>query len=65
MISLRETVQFMCEIKINLNMQMIHTVKHVHVRSNNQEIECDNKMLGKVYLSKIFIQLDELLFGIT
>ena len=52
MISLRETVQFMCEIKINVNMQRIHTVKHVHVRSNNQEIECDNKMLGKYTYQK-------------
>ena len=51
----------MCEIKIQVNIQIIHTVKQM--KSNNQE-DCKNKMLGELYLSKIFIQWDELLFEI-
>ena len=34
MISLRETVQFMCEIKIKVNIQRRHTVKQI--KSYNQ-----------------------------
>ena len=63
MISLRETVQFMCEMKIKVNAQRIHTVKQI--KSDSQGIECENKMLGEIYLTKIFIQWDELLFGIS
>ena len=62
MISLRETVQLMCEIKINMNIQRIHceTKKYLITKE-----ECENKMLGEIYLSEIFIQWHELLVGIT
>ena len=33
-LSLRETVQLMCEMKIKVNTQRIHTVKQI--KSNNQ-----------------------------
>ena len=42
MISLRETVKFMCEMKIKVNTQRIHTVKQI--QSNNREIECESKI---------------------
>ena len=52
----------MCEIKIKVNTQRIHTVKQI--KSNNQGIGCENKMLGEIYLTRILRQWDELLFGI-
>ena len=33
-ISLRETVQFMCEMKIKVNTQRIHTVKKINTSTN-------------------------------
>ena len=62
LISLWETVQFLCEIKIMVNTQRIHTVKEKY--SNNQGIECENQMLGDIYLIKIFRQWNELLIWI-
>ena len=47
MISLRETVQFMCEMKIKVNTQRIHTV--TKNTSNNLGLECDNMILGDIY----------------
>ena len=37
MISLRETVQYMCEMKIKVNTKRIHTVKQI--KANNQGTE--------------------------
>ena len=47
MISLRETVQFMCEMKIKVNTQRIHTVKKN--TSNKLGLECDNIILRDIY----------------
>ena len=44
---MRETVQFMCEIKIKVNTQRIHTVKKN--TSNNLGLECDYMILGDIY----------------
>ena len=47
MIALRETVQFMCVMKIKGNTQRIHTVKQIHKK--NLGLECDNIILGDIY----------------
>ena len=50
-------------MKIKMNTQRIPTVKQI--KFDGQGIECENKMLWKIYLTKIFmIQCDELLFDI-
>ena len=43
----------MCEMKIKVNTQRIHTVKQI--KSNSQGIECEIKTLDEIYRAKIFI----------
>ena len=59
-ITLREAVQFICEMKIKVNNHRIHTVKQI--KSDSQGIEYETEMPGKIYLTIIFIQCDKLLF---
>ena len=47
--SLRETVQFMCEMKIKVNIQRIHSVKQINLITKE---ECENKMIGEIFYPK-------------
>ena len=51
MISLRETVQFMCEMKIKVNIQRIHSVKQI--KSNNQGKMWKQNDRGNIYIQNI------------